>query len=185
MENSNMNHKELRNMEQLLAMLGDLVQEAMTVPLSGGKCLVERERVLDILEDIRVSLPDELKAASSVLDSRMDILDSAKAEAENIIKSAQNKAMELVDANNITVEANRKAKDILTDANNQAAAVLTDAQNKSREMIGKAEARAADLRKTTGEYLDSTLQKSMEAMSGSLAEMKKIHQQIRAASGKM
>ena len=54
-----------------------------------------------------------------------------------------------------------------------------------QEMVGKAEARAADLRKTTGEYLDSTLQKSMEAMSGSLAEMKKIHQQIRAVSGKM
>ena len=90
-----------------------------------------------------------------------------------------------MDANNITVEANHKAKDILTDANNQAAAILTDAQNKSREMLGKAEARATELRKTTGEYLDSTLQKSMEAMSGSLAEMKKIHQQIRAVSGKM
>ncbi|MBO5646246.1 MAG: hypothetical protein J6S59_03910 [Clostridia bacterium] len=184
MENE-LNNKELRSLEQMIAMLGDMVQEAMTVPLSGGKCIVERERVLDILEDIRVSLPDELKAANSVLDARMDIIDSAKVEAENILKEANRKAMEMVDANNITVEANHKAKDILTDANNQAAAILTDAQNKSREMVGKAEARAADLRKTTGEYLDSTLQKSLEAMSGSLAEMKKIHQQIRAVSGKM
>ena len=179
MENE-LNNKELRSLEQMIAMLGDMVQEAMTVPLSGGKCIVERERVLDILEDIRVSLPDELKAANSVLDARMDIIDSAKVEAENILKEANRKAMEMVDANNITVEANHKAKDILTDANNQAAAILTDAQNKSREMVGKAEAR-----KTTGEYLDTTLQKSMEAMSGSLAEMKKIHQQIRAVSGKM
>ena len=61
MENE-MNNKELRSLEQMIAMLGDMVQEAMTVPLSGGKCIVERERVLDILEDIRVSLPDELKA---------------------------------------------------------------------------------------------------------------------------
>jgi len=87
MENE-MNNKELRSLEQMIAMLGDMVQEAMTVPLSGGKCIVERERVLDILEDIRVSLPDELKAANSVLDARMDIIDSAKVEAENILKEA-------------------------------------------------------------------------------------------------
>lgn len=185
MENMNMNHRELRSMEQMLAMLGDLVQEAMTVPLSGGKCMVERERVLDILEEIRVNLPDELKQANTVLDTRADIIDSARVEADNIVKAAQAKALELVDTNNITVEANRKAKDILTEANNQAAALLSDAQARSREMVGKAEARAAELRKTTGEYLEATMQKTVDAMGTSLAELKKIQTQIRAVSGKM
>ena len=187
MENleANMNNSETRGIEQMLGALNELAQEAWGVPFTGGKCLLDRERMLDLLEEIRVELPEELKQARAVLDSRAEIISTANREAENIAKAAQTKAMQLVDANAITVEANKKAKDILSDANNQAANILSGAQSKAKEMVTSAETRCNELRRSTGEYVESTMQKSVEAVTNTLAEMKKIQQQVRSVSGKL
>ncbi len=181
MENGGM---QTRSIDQMIAEISDTVQEASGMPFTGGKCLVDRERVLDLLEEIRVNLPDELRQAANVINAKNDIIESAKTEADNIVKAAQAKALALVDADAITVEANRRAKDILTDANDQAANLLTSAQTKAKEMVNTAETRSAEIRKSTGEYLESAMQKTVDVMTAGLTDIKKVQQQMRSVSSK-
>jgi len=67
--------------EELIVMLGDIISDARALPLS-DKCIVERDKLLDIIDEIRETLPTELKQAKSILDMRNDILANANREAE-------------------------------------------------------------------------------------------------------
>ena len=52
--------------DELIDVLYGMVEEAWSMPLGRDKCLIERERVLDILDELRVNLPGEIKAARDV-----------------------------------------------------------------------------------------------------------------------
>ena len=75
--------------EELIGTLYEMVQDARSVPFSSDKCAVEREKVLDLLDEISNQLPGELKQAKTIVDSRSELITNAKREAENIMKSAQ------------------------------------------------------------------------------------------------
>ena len=60
--------------EELLDMLFDMVDEAKNVPLSSDKCMIERDRALDLIDDIRAQFPVELTEAKKVMATRADIL---------------------------------------------------------------------------------------------------------------
>lgn len=66
--------------EELLDMLFDMVDEAKNVPLSSDKCMIERDRALDLIDDIRAQFPVELTEAKKVMATRADMLSSAKRE---------------------------------------------------------------------------------------------------------
>ena len=75
--------------EELIGTLYEMVQDARSVPFSSDKCAVEREKVLDLLDEISNQLPGELKQAKTIVDSRSELITNAKREAENIMKSAR------------------------------------------------------------------------------------------------
>lgn len=185
MEENITENNETKNVDQLLAMLGDIIQDAWTVPLSGGKCLLERERAMEVIEEIRVTLPDDLRQAKSIVESRREIVETARSEADTLQKNARERAQQLINGDAIAVAAERKSKEILAEANARAAAVVAEAQAKARETVASAEAKTAELRKSTGDYLETTMQKSVEAMTLTLSEFRKIQQQIRSMSGKL
>ena len=74
-----MNHN---GIEDLISILYETVQDARAVPLSSEKCIIEREKVLDLLDEISNSLPGELKQAKTIVDSRSEVITNARREAE-------------------------------------------------------------------------------------------------------
>lgn len=68
--------------EELITKLYDLVQDARSMPLGADKCIVERNKVLDILDEISNQLPGELKQAKTIVDSSNDIRAKAKRDAD-------------------------------------------------------------------------------------------------------
>ena len=74
--------------EELLDMLFDMVDEAKNVPLSSDKCMIERDRALDLIDDIRAQFPVELSEAKKLMASRADMIASAKREADAIRRQA-------------------------------------------------------------------------------------------------
>ena len=82
--------------EELLDMLFDMVDEAKNVPLSSDRCMIERDRALDLIDDIRAQFPVELSEAKKVMASRADLIASAKREGELIRKQAEDKAKQIV-----------------------------------------------------------------------------------------
>lgn len=147
--------------EELLDILYEMIDEAKSVPLSSDKCMVERDRALDLLDDIRAQFPMELKEAKKLLANRNEYINSAKREAEAIKKQAQDEARQMV------------AEDQL----------LNQARQKSSEMIRVAEERSRELRRVANEYCEDALRRTEEAVAEAVEEIRQSRARFRAAAG--
>ena len=74
------------NLEELITALYDMIQDAKSVPLSSDKCIIERDRALDMLDDLSAQLPAELKQAQTIVQSREELVSQARREAEKLVE---------------------------------------------------------------------------------------------------
>ncbi len=100
----------------LLENLEELIEAGAKVPFS-SKVMVDIDELREVLEDIRLKLPDELKQAKWVKEERQRIISDAEAEAEKMIKEAQAKIVTLVDEHVITKQALEQKEEIIENAN--------------------------------------------------------------------
>ena len=84
------------NVNELLDTIEDLLEESTGMPLSGGKRIVDVEQIRDYLDDIRANLPVELRQAQSIVSDRAQLIESANAQAQAIVKKAEERARILV-----------------------------------------------------------------------------------------
>ena len=144
-------------LEELVNSLYDMVQDAWAVPLGADKCVIEREKALDILDEIRETMPQDLKMARDIVERRNGVLSAGKREADAIKKQAEEYARTLVNENEIVAEARKKAN----------------------EMIVAAETRARELKKAANEYCEDTMKRTEEVVAQALDEVRKSRQQFR------
>ena len=104
---------------ELVDMLEDVVDKAFGIPLI-NKAVLDRDELLDLIDEIRLNLPDDLKQAKWVKEERQRILDDASKEAASIIKLAEEKMASLIDDHEITQRAYAQANEIVTNAQNNA-----------------------------------------------------------------
>ncbi|MEG1705356.1 MAG: ATPase [Clostridia bacterium] len=100
----------------LLENLEELVENSSKVPFS-SKAMVDKEELGDILEEIRLKLPDELKQAKRIKDERLNIINDAQKESEELLKEAENKIIQMVDEHVITKQAIMQKEEIVENAN--------------------------------------------------------------------
>ena len=100
--------------DELLEQIDDMIDKAWSMPLSGGKCLVEADRLRDLIDDIRGNMPSEVRQAKAIVSDRADIISTAKREAEGIIRAAEERARHMVAQEEITKQAQAKASEILS-----------------------------------------------------------------------
>ena len=74
------------NVNELLDTIEDALEESANVPLSGGKRIVNVEQIRDYLDEVRAALPGELRQAQQIVNDRAQIVDSANAQAQAIVK---------------------------------------------------------------------------------------------------
>ena len=147
--------------EELLDMLFELVDEAKNVPLSSDKCMVERDRALDLIDDIRAQFPMELAEAKKLLAARVEYIESAKREAELIRQQAEEQAKRMLAENE----------------------VLNQARQMSNDMMKQAEERSRELKRSANEYCEDALRRTEEAVAEAYDEIKKSRMRFRAAAG--
>ena len=97
------------NVNELLDTIEDTLEESTSMPLSGGKRLVDVEKVRDYLDDIRANLPGELRQAQQIVNDRAQIVDTANAQAQAIVKKAEERARILVSDAEIVKAAQQRA----------------------------------------------------------------------------
>lgn len=100
---------------ELLEVLEDLLDNAKTAPFS-SKVLVDRDAMYEVLKDIRLFLPNELKQSKWVMDERNKILVDAQQEAEQFKRDAEVRIEKLVTEHEISKRAQQEAEDILEEA---------------------------------------------------------------------
>lgn len=147
--------------EELLDMLFEMVDEAKNMPLSSDKCVLERDRALDLIDDIRAQFPMELSEAKKLLASRNEYIASAKREAELIRKQAEADAKKMLDQETI----------------------LNQAKQRSAELMRQAEERSRELKRSANDYCEDALRRTEEAVAEAYDEIKKSRARFRAAAG--
>ena len=139
-----------QTLEDIISALYDMVQDARGLPLGADKCIVERDKVLDMLDEIIAQLPVELKQARTIVESRNELIGQARREAESIIRDAQEKADRLVEEEAIYQEAKRQCQ----------------------EMVLQTQTRMSELRKVSNDYMDDALRRTEEAIAMSLEDVR-------------
>lgn len=100
----------------LLETLEDIMEKSRSVPFS-SKCIVDKEEFLEIIKEVRLKLPDEIKQAKWIKEERQRILVEAQNEAGDIIKEAENRIISMIDEHEITRKAYEKKVEIIETAN--------------------------------------------------------------------
>ena len=147
--------------EEIITTLYEMVQDARGVPLSSDKCVIERDRVLDLLDEISNQLPGELKQARTIVESRGEVINNAKREAENILKQAQAQARQLVSDSEI----------------------YRNAQQEANSMVQAAQDRIRELKGVTNDYVDDALKQTEQAIAEALNEVKESRAKFNALVG--
>ena len=145
------------NVNELLDTIEDLLEESTGMPLSGGKRIVDVEQIRDYLDEVRAALPGELRQAQQIVNDRAQIVDSANAQAQAIVKKAEERARILV-----------------SDAE-----IVKAAQQRASEITSAAQAEARTLRQTVTDYCENMLRTTEDTMVENAAQVKNIRNSLR------
>lgn len=149
-----------RNTEDIIGALYDMVQDARSMPLAADKCILERDKVLDMLDEIIAQLPGELKQSRTIVESRNELITQARREAEGIIRQAQEQAKQMV-----TKEA-----------------VYIEAKKRSEELVQQTQNRIEALKKASNEYMDDALACTEEVIADALKNVRDTRVKFRAVT---
>jgi vacuolar-type H+-ATPase subunit H len=119
----------------LLDRLEEVLNSGSRVPFMGSRTLIDEQECLDILDQIRVALPEEIKQARRVTAERDSIIAEAQTRAQQIIREAEERAAEKV----------------------QEHALVRQAQARAEQVEAEAERRSAEIRREAEEYVYETL----------------------------
>ena len=137
------------NTEDIIGTLYDMVQDARSMPLAADKCILERDRVLDLLDEIISQLPAEIKQSRTIVESRNELISQARREAEAILRQAQEQANELVSKEEIYKEAKKR----------------------SEALVAQTQGQISQLRKACNDYMEESLRRTEETISQALHEV--------------
>lgn len=118
--------------------LTTVVENARNVPMSSS-CMVPRDHLLDLLDDLRESLPEDVQAAGAIVEQRTQILQAAQAEAERLTGRTRTESDQML------AQAQRQRDEILGVARRQRDDLLARAQADAEDLIAQAESEAAEL----------------------------------------
>ena len=147
-----------QNIEDIISALYDMVQDARSLPLGADKCILERDKVLDMLDEISAQLPIELKQSRTIVESRNELIGQARREAESLIRQAQDQANKMIAEETIYQEAKRQCQ----------------------EMVQQTKNRMADLRRASNDYMDDALRRTEEAVAMSLEDVRDTRAKFKA-----
>jgi vacuolar-type H+-ATPase subunit H len=140
----------------ILETLEDLVEKSVSVPFS-GKCLVDKEEILEIVKELRLKLPDDIKQAKWVKEERQRILLDAQKEAANMLKDAEGKIASMVDEHEITQKAYEQAN----------------------EIVASAQKNAREIRLGTKEYADNILNRVEEILNDTIEVIRTNREELK------
>ena len=113
---------------QLIDRLEELFNESKSIPLTRN-VMVDEDRMLDIIDQMRIAIPEEVKKAQQLLGQRDRVLAQAQEEANRTLELARQKADQLVTKDMVTQEAVRRAELILVQARTEAEGIRADADD--------------------------------------------------------
>ena len=145
---------------RLIDMLYERIEDAKSPALKPNMSMVDRDEMLDLLDELRAQLPVEIKRAQELLAAREKFVDDAKRDVDRMMRQAE-------------LEAKTKVSD---------SEVLYAAKEKARQIGAQAEERARKLYQVANEYAEDALGRTEEAVQAALDEVKQSRVRFRTVS---
>lgn len=142
----------------LLDELEQLIEKSWGVPLSGGKCLVDAQRLLEVIDDVRANIPEEIRKSQEILEKEKRILETARSTGDTIIQKAEERVKLIVDEQEIVRISRQKGKEI-----------IANAQQKERE-----------IKQGAYEYVESMMSKMETSLIKCVSDIKDIRATVHA-----
>ena len=140
------------NIDELLDLMEETLEDATGLPFAGGKRVVDIDKLQDIIDEVRLNLPTEVRQARAIVNDRADIVADAKREAEALVRKAEERARILVGEQEI----------------------VKAAQQRAAEIVGGAQTQAREMRTTVTEYCENMLRVTEEQLARNAAEVKTV-----------
>lgn len=122
----------------LIDKLDDLVHNARAVPLT-DQVRIDREAIYDLLDQMRTTIPEEVKQARWIVKERQEMLAEAKREADRLVSEAKDRATRLASEEEVVKLAQRESDQILEDARARERDVRLGAEDYADEVLGTLE----------------------------------------------
>ncbi len=122
----------------LIDKLDDIIHNARSVPLTDS-VMIDREEIYDILDQMRSTIPEEIKQARWIVKERQEMLAEAKQEADRLISEAQDRAERLASEQEVVRLAERTAQQIQEDAREREREIRLGAEDYADEVLGNLE----------------------------------------------
>jgi hypothetical protein len=164
--------------------LEELVMEAKSMPLSAS-VLVNREEVLELIQEMRAALPEEIKQARWVVKDREQLLTKARKDAEGLIQQALEEQNRLVQQEEVVKQSYREAEKILSEARDQARQIRLEAEDYMDQKLAAFEAtltRTQEHIAQIREAQEAQLGKIQEQLSRTLQQVERGRERLRGTS---
>lgn len=145
------------SIEELINALDDIILAGWSLPLTNGQCIVDREKVKDTIQEMRLNIPNEIRHAKAIVADKNEIVAKAKKEAEEIIAKAKKEAQRISSEEEIYKLANSKAS----------------------EVVAAAQVKSKEIKLSTSTYSENVLEKMEDLLGKALIDVKQTRQQIK------
>ena len=160
----------MSRIEQLIGEIEEYIDSCKFQPLSTTKILVNKEELEELLVELRLRIPDEIKKYQKIISNQDAILNDARAQADAILKDATQQTNELVNEHEIMQMAYANANQIIEEAQQQAQAIIDNAVDE-----------ANSVRQGSIDYTDNMLQSLQAIINHSIEEAQGRFDSFRAS----
>lgn len=150
----------MSRIEQIIAEIEDFIDSCKYQPLSNTKIIVNRDELDELIEDLKLSIPDEIKKYQRIIANRDAILRDAQEKSDSMIKRANQMTSNLVSEHEVMQQAYKEASKVIEEATNQAGRILD-----------KATAEANELKRAAMQYTDSSLADIQDILSEAIESL--------------
>lgn len=141
---------------ELINSLEELIVQARRLPV-GGNLVLDRKRMLDIVDQMRLAVPADVREATQILDTQEQVLADASRSARGILERAEEERARLIEENSVVRAAHERSQ-----------ALIMDAETRARQMLAEADSTVAahlsEAAEAASKQLDDADQYALEVL---------------------
>ncbi len=170
----------MSRIEQLIGEIEEYIDGCKFQPLSNTKILVNKEELEELLVELRLRIPDEIKQYQKIISNQDAILTDARTQADAMIEKATAQTNELVNEHEIMQRAYEAANQVIEDANNQAQTIV-DAAVRDADIIRQGAVQyTQDMLKSVENIINHTMEGAQGRFDSFMSSLKSSYDIVAA-----
>ena len=161
--------------EQIIEEIEEYVDSCKYQPLSSTKIVVNKEELEEMLRELRMKTPDEIKRYQKIISNKDAILADAQAKGDSLVADGQKRQQELVSQHEVMQQAYAQANETITNANKQAQDILDSATTDSNNIRMSAISYTDDMLDNMAQIMSNTLSDAGERYKGFITSLQSCY----------